>query len=247
MIGSFLAGPRNQLEAFEVAAGERVLPRIWQGIRAGLALALDPDDTQQVFYLAYSVDRETLPLLAERMRALPSGRDLLARRPSIDSSGVDFAALRALPETTLGGAYARMLKAKNLDPDLFYGSPPGLADDLAYVGQRARQTHDLWHVLTGLDTDIPGEVALQAFTQEQMHQNFSRLIVSFGQLFYGRKHRHMRPLVERARRAGAGAPFLLAVAWEDLWTKPLTEVREQLRLEQAAQDLAQLQAASARS
>jgi ubiquinone biosynthesis protein COQ4 len=245
MIGSLLAGPKNQLEAFEIAAGERMFPRILQGIRSGIALALNPDDTQQVFYLAYSVDRETLPLVAERLRAVPSGRELLTRKPSIDSSGFDFAALHALPESTLGGAYARMLKAKNLDPDLFYGTPPGLPEDLAYVGQRARQTHDLWHVLTGLDTDIPGEVALQAFTHEQMHQNFSRLIVNFGQLFYGRKHPHMRRLVERARRAGAGAPFLLAIAWEELWNEPLTAVRKQLRLDEAANELAQLSAASA--
>lgn len=244
MIGSLLAGPKNELEAFEIAAGERVLPRIVQGIRSGLALALNPDDTQQVFYLAYSVDRETLPLVAERLRAVPSGRELLKRRPSIDSSQVDFAALRALPENTLGGAYARMLEAKKLDPDLFYGTPPGLPEDLAYVGQRARQSHDLWHVLTGLDTDIPGEVALQAFTHEQMHQNFSRLIVTFGQLFFGRKYPEMRQLVERARRAGAGAPFLLAIIWEELWTEPLTEVRKQLRLDAAADELAQLSAAS---
>jgi ubiquinone biosynthesis protein Coq4 len=49
------------------------------------------------------------------------------------------------------------------------------------VGQRTRQTHDLWHVLTGLGTDIPGEIALQAFTYEQLHHNFSRLIMSRGQ------------------------------------------------------------------
>ena len=245
MIGSLLAGPRTELEASKVASGDRALPRIWQGVRSGLALALNPDDTQQVFYLAQSVDRDTLPLVAERLRALPGGRALLAHRPSIDSSSVDFEALRALPETTLGGAYARMLQQKNLNPDLFQGTPPGLPDDLAYIGQRARQTHDLWHVLTGLDTDIPGEVALQAFTHEQLHQNFSRLIVRFGQLFFGRRYPHMRQLVERARRAGAGAPFLLAIAWEELWTEALSEVRKQLRLDEAAAELALLTAASA--
>jgi ubiquinone biosynthesis protein COQ4 len=243
MISNLLTGPKSELEAIELALSDRMLPRIWEGLRAGIALALDPDDTQQVFYLAIAVDRETLPLTAERLRAYPSGRELLARRPAIDKTHVDFAALRALPATTLGGAYARMLEAKNLDPDLFQ-RPPGLPDDLAYVAQRARQTHDLWHVLTGLDTDIAGETALQAFTYEQLHQNFSRLIVTFGQLFFGAKYPHMKQLVERARRAGAGTPFLLAVAWEELWTEPLARVREQFRLTEAAADLQQLAAAS---
>lgn len=239
MISHFLAGPRSELEAVEVATGDRKWPRIWQGIRAGIALALNPDDTQQVFYLAYSVDRETLPLLTERMRAYPSGRELMARKPAIDKEHVDLAALRALPETTLGGAYARMLQAKNLDPDLFQ-RPPGLPEDMAYVAQRARQTHDLWHVLTGLDTDIPGEIALQAFTHEQLHQNFSRLIVTFGQLFFGAKYPHLKKLIERARLAGAGTPLLLAVAWEELWNEPLAELRERFNLTEAAAELAQL-------
>lgn len=243
MISNLLAGPKNELEAVELALSDRRLWRIWEGVRAGVALALNPDDTQQVFYLAIAVDRETLPLIAERMRAHPSGRELLAHKPAIDKRHVDFAALRALPATTLGGAYARMLEAKNLDPDLFQ-RPPGLPDDLAYVAQRARQTHDLWHVLTGLDTDIAGETALQAFTYEQLHQNFSRLIVTFGQLFFGAKFPRMKKLVERARLAGAGTPFLLAVAWEELWTEPLSAVRERFRLSDAAAELTQLSAAS---
>lgn len=242
MIGNLFTGPKNELEAMELALSDRLLPRIWEGLRSGIALALDPDDTQQVFYLAIAVDRETLPLVVERMRALPSGRELLARKPAIDKTHVDFEALRALPATSLGGAYARMLEAKGLDPDLFQ-RPPGLPDDDAYVAQRARQTHDLWHVVTGLDTDIAGETALQAFTYEQLHQNFSRLIVTFGQLFFGAQHPRMKKLVKRARLAGAGTPFLLAVAWEELWTEPLTEVRDRLRLNEAAAELAQLSAA----
>jgi ubiquinone biosynthesis protein COQ4 len=242
MIGSLLAGPSSELEAVEIATSERVLQRVWQGVRAGIALALNPDDTQQVFYLAYSVDHETLPLLVERVRSHPTGRELMAERPCIDSKHIDFAALRALPDTTLGGTYARMLQQKKLDPDLFQ-RPPGLPDAEAYVAQRARQTHDLWHVLTGLNTDIPGEIALQAFTYQQLHQNFSRLIVTFGQLLFRAKFPHMRKLVERARLAGAGTPFLLAVHWEELWAEPLAEVRKRLRLTEAATELAQLSAA----
>lgn len=239
MIGNLLAGPQSELEAVKIATGTRAWPRILQGMRAGIALALNPNDTQQVFYLALSVDRETLPLATERMRAHPSGRELLRHKPAIDKHHVDLASLRALPDTTLGGAYARMLQAKNLDPDLFQ-RPPGLPDDQAYVAQRARQTHDLWHVLTGLDTDIPGETALQAFTYEQLHQNVSGLIMTFGQLIFGFQYPHMKKLVERARLAGAGAPFLLAIAWEELWTEPLASLRERFRLTEAAADLAQL-------
>jgi ubiquinone biosynthesis protein COQ4 len=241
MISRVLTGPRSEVEAIE-AWRSHPLARLWQGMRAGFALARNPDDTQQVFYLAYAVDHETLPVLTERMRGDVSGRELLSRQPAIDRTHVDLAALRALPDTTLGGAYARMLEKNGLDPDLFQ-RPPGLPDDMAYVAQRARQTHDLWHVLTGLDTNIPGEIALQAFSYEQLHQNVSKLIVWFGKRIFQRKYPHMRPLIARARRAGAEAPFLLAFEWEKLWAEPLVELRKELRLDQAVLELAQLSAA----
>jgi ubiquinone biosynthesis protein COQ4 len=224
MLTRILSAPRDEAEAMQIALTGTRLERTQLGLRAGIALALDTTDTRQVFYLAIAVDRETLPRVAQRLAADPSGRELMRTRAAIDSKHVDFEALRALPPDTLGGAYSRALQAQGLNPDIFQ-RPPGLPDDLAYVAQRARQTHDLWHVLTGLSTDIPGEVALQAFTDAQLNQNFSKLIVTFGLTFFGLRYPRMWSMVKRARRAGAEAKFLLAVRWEDWWAAPLSEVR----------------------
>lgn len=226
MLSQILSGPRDEAEAMQIALTGTRLERTRLGLRAGLALALDTTDTQQVFYLAFVVDRRTLPRVADRLAADPVGRELMRTHAAIDSKHVDFAALRALPPDTLGGAYVRALDAQGLDPDIFQ-RPPGLPDDLAYVAQRVRQTHDLWHVLTGLKTDIPGEVALQAFSHAQLHQNFSKLIVTFGLAFFGLRYPRMWGMVKRAKRAGAAARFLLAVRWEDWWAAPLSEVRAQ--------------------
>ena len=35
--------------------------------------------------------------------------------------------------------------------------------ELAYVMARYRQVHDFWHVLSGLETDVFGEIALKWF------------------------------------------------------------------------------------
>jgi ubiquinone biosynthesis protein COQ4 len=224
MFTQLLTGPKNEAEAVQVALAGTAFERVRLAMRAGLALALDPNDTQQVFYLAIAVDGETLPRVAMRLAADPAGRELLRARAAIDSKHVDFAALRALPADTLGGAYVRALDSNGLDPDIFQ-RPPGLPEEFAYVAQRARQTHDLLHVLTGLDTDIPGEVALQAFTHAQLGQNFSKLIVSFGLAIFGLRYPRMWNMVKRATKAGEDAKFLLAVRWEDWWADPLSEVR----------------------
>ena len=220
---------RTEEEAARVVSSGKRLPRLWLGLSAGLRLALNPKDTQQVFLLAAAVDRDRLASNHERLRSTAAGRALLAKRPAIDASAVDYAALRALPEDTLGGAYARMLLREHLDPDLFQ-APPGLPAELAYVAQRIRQTHDLWHVLTGLGTDIPSEVALQAFTQQQIGSETARLITLFGQLFFGLRFPQLRSLVRKYRALGQRAVYLLEVPWEEMWEHRLADVRSELGL-----------------
>jgi ubiquinone biosynthesis protein Coq4 len=79
-------------------------------------------------------------------------------------------------------------------------------------------------------TDIPGEVALQAFIHAQLQQNFSKFIVWFGLAFYGLRYPQLWKLVKNSRRAGEQAAFLLSVRWEDFWSAPLSEVREKFNV-----------------
>ena len=220
----------REAAAARIVDSGSTLRSAWLGITAGFRLLLDPDDTRQVFVIATVVDRPRLRRMVERLEQLPEGRALLAERPAIDSKSVDYARLRRLPEHTLGGAYARMLEREGLDPDLFQ-PPPLLAPELAYVAQRIRQTHDIWHVITGLSTDVPGEVALQAFTNGQLHNRTSRLIVTFGTLFYGMRYRNLRRRARAFKRAGLRSQFLLAVRWEELWEEPLDALRARLGVE----------------
>ena len=139
----------------------------------------NPNDTEQVFLLGAVAGRKRFPHLLARFVTSGSGLTLLERDASIDRKNVDYAWLLTLPADTLGGAYARMIEQNGLDPDLFQ-APPGLPRALAYVAKRMRQTHDLWHLLTGYGTDVPNEIALQAFTYGQTGMPLSRLM--FGTL-----------------------------------------------------------------
>jgi ubiquinone biosynthesis protein Coq4 len=224
MLTHLLRGPKDEAEAMHFAMTGTRSDRIQMAIRAGLSLALNPNDTQQVFYLATAVDRRALPRLAERLEADPGGRELLRDRATIDTAHVDFAVLRALPADTLGGAYVRALDAHGLSPDIFQ-PPLGLPENLAYTEQRVRQTHDVWHVLTGMSTDVPGEVGLQAFIYAKLQQNFSKFIIWFGLAFYGLRYPRMWRFVKNGKRAGEQSAFLLGVRWEDWWSTPLAEVR----------------------
>jgi ubiquinone biosynthesis protein Coq4 len=120
-----------------------------------------------------------------------------------------------------------MLQREQLDPDLFQ-PPPLLSPELAYVAQRIRQSHDIWHVITGLSTSIPDEIALQAFTNAQLHNNTSRLIVRFGTPLYGLRYPQLRERVRAFQHVESRCAFLVTVRWEELWEVPLSTLREQL-------------------
>lgn len=228
----WLTRPSDEAVAARIGLGETWSAWLAQALYAahtGLVFALDPSDTRQINLLTVAADFVRLRRLGARFACDPRWQRLYAERAAIDTEHVDFDRLRRLSPHTLGGAYVRMLDRNKLDPN-FFQPPPEWPDDVAYVLQRLRQTHDLMHVLTGLDTDIAGEVALQAFVRVQLEQRFSLLVVLFGALFYGLRHPRMLPLIVRAYLAGHAADELFPICWEDLWDVPLDAVRQRFHI-----------------
>lgn len=199
-------------------------------VRALTALLKNPDDTSQVFVLGLVTGRITLPHLLTRIAFSDEGARLLRDRPTIDSQHVDYAMLRGLPNGTLGREYVRFLDEHKLDPDLFQ-PPPGLPEIPSYIAQRLRQTHDIWHVLTGYYPDVPGEVALQAFTFAQTHAALSFLIAVSGALRWSLSHPQILARTIDGYRRGKRAKFLPVLRLEEMWSLPLEEVRRSLGIE----------------
>ncbi len=218
-----------EARAVQIALSGNRWQRLKIAARAALALNRDPEDTRQVFQLGIALNAPKLPEFLARMAFDPKGSKLLEERPSIDTAHVAYDALRALPDGTLGREYVRFLDDNGLDPDLFQ-PPPGLPPLPSYLAQRMRQSHDLWHVITGFGTDVPGEVGLQAFTYQQLKMPVSRFLVALGLVRWGWRYPRMIRLVFKGRRMGRRAAFFPAERWEDRWAQPLSEVRAELGL-----------------
>ncbi|MFO0746565.1 MAG: Coq4 family protein [Myxococcota bacterium] len=216
-----------EVAAVEAVLAGKVLPRLRLGSKALASILKDPEDTKQVFILFLVLHARRVPGFLARFMAEPGGAELMAERPAIDSHGVDFDALRKLPADTLGGAFARHLDDRGLSPDIFQ-APPGVPPAIGYLAQRMRQSHDIWHVLTGYDTSVPGELALQAFTFAQTRMPGPALLAVTGALRWWPEERGVFGLVARGYRRGKAARSLLAVRWEDLWAVPLATVRAEL-------------------
>jgi len=207
-------------------------PRVQVGdaIAALRALIADPRRLDQVFALGEALNAPAFGELLARFEADPDGRELLARRPSLDTRSVDFAALRTLPDGTLGREYIRFLRDNRIDPDV-WRPPRQWEGSAAWLSHRLRQTHDILHVLTGCASDVPGEIVLQAFSFAQTRAPSCFMIALLGTLKHRAHHPGLAVRAVHAWRIGKRAEFIGPVHWEQLWREPVQALRARFHIE----------------
>jgi ubiquinone biosynthesis protein COQ4 len=191
-------------------------------------LARDPGRLDQVLILAEAVNAEAIGRAIEHIDEDPAGRALLADQPRIDRDHIDFDALRRLPDGTLGREYTRFLDSNGITPDVFAKLPDVGDLRAAYVMLRMRQTHDLWHVLTGYQPDVRGEVLLQAFTYGQTRAPSSLLLALFASVRWAFRWPNQTKALRDAFTRGKTAAFLPLFRWEEHWETPVADLRRRL-------------------
>ena len=99
---------------------------------------------------------------------------------------------------------------------------------------RLRQTHDIWHVVTGFDTDPASELGIKAVELAQTRRPMAAVVASGGILrFLYKEPEHLGEAlsaVSEGYEMGIKAKPLLAQKWEDHWERPLAEWRNLLNL-----------------
>lgn len=178
--------------------------------------------------------------ILERMRAHPEGRRVLAERIPLPPGILHPELLRDLPEDTLGYHYYAHCHHHGLDPMLISSESEKVAREFpatpehAFVYDRYRDSHDLWHVLTGYGTDMAGEAGIIAWTYGQTLNRGYLLIFLLNALMCTKRG---RPDVFRTcwqgYRHGCRSPLLLAVDWHAHLERPIDDVRRDLGLELA--------------
>jgi ubiquinone biosynthesis protein COQ4 len=183
----------------------------------------------------------------ERMRAHPSGKRVLDERPDLAAALSDSATLQGMPAGSLGrtfyeameipGGVPGYLLAALIYKDGFFDSFE-MSDDARFYIERSRWLHDLFHVVTGYGTDLPGEGLLIYFALGYEHRLSYRAAslapLGIGPRFFIRPscgQRQWRKLLRDAHARGLAANRVcppVCVPWEELLPRPLDEVREEL-------------------
>jgi ubiquinone biosynthesis protein COQ4 len=136
------------------------------------------------------------------------------------------------PQDSLGYIYARSMKDKGFDPDLY--SHMTANTDASYVELRLSQTHDIWHIITGFDTSPAGEIGLQAFHLPQFPYPLATMLIAnsliSSTLLAPQELPKLTQEIARGLQMGKQAKPLFAQKWEEDWKKPLIQWKKELNL-----------------
>jgi len=160
-----------KLPPFPGTTGKRDWKTAFSSIRKLLA---NGDDTTQVFKIMRALNVGNSPMNYARFIATEQGGRMAYER-------IELAPLLAQPgyakqfaPGTVGAAYNHFLESTGYSADgLAEVSKVNREEDMphpyAWFGRRVRDTHDIWHVLTGYKADESlGESALVAFSYAQV-------------------------------------------------------------------------------
>lgn len=137
-------------------------------------LIADKEDTEQVFHIIESLNGRSFEKNFHAFAASDAGKALLAKKEYLPPLLDDHEWIRALPDGTVGRAYVDFMEREGLtaqglveESEKFKGAMRDFDDDYYWYGNRLRDTHDLFHVLSGYGRDALGEASLLAFTYSQ--------------------------------------------------------------------------------
>ncbi|MFO6447200.1 Coq4 family protein [Erythrobacter sp. NE805] len=210
-----------------------------RALRNFRTLMKDKEDTAAVFKIFESLpSKDFMPRIAE-LALSEQGERLRQTEAWLPDILDDHAALRRTPKGSLAHAYCDFMEAEGL-------SAAGLVAESDRTGRerypdlvewyinRSRDTHDLFHILTGYGRDALGEASVLLFTHGQQPSQGHLLIGYAGAANIKKMAKGTKApvlgAVRQAHRTGKGAPPLIAQPIRELLARPLEEVRQQLRI-----------------
>lgn len=232
------------MTATDLDAADRLTPQRLEplkALRAFRALVRNKEDTAQVFEIMRALSGRSIRRGYDRLLGTMEGgrqaflRDELAHR--LD----DPKWLAQFGEGTVGGAYRAFREARGFTAE-------GLAEEARKIGdivdaqhpviwysRRLRDVHDVWHVLTGYETDALGEACVVTFSHAQTG-NLGFAFIGLGAAREIRRENRSVPArraVLQAWRIGRRARWLPGLDYEALFAEPLESARARLKLRPA--------------
>lgn len=209
--------------------------KAWRHFRK---LVANKEDTEQVFHITEALKgRRTHEQAWAFIRSAEGQRDL-SEETNIPGMLDDHARWADCAPNTVAAHYIAFMRREGLsaaglvaESEKFMPPEKRLGDLTEWYFERLRDTHDLFHVLTGYGRDALGEASLLGFTYEQ---NYNRGIwfIAYAAALQIRKQTGTRAPVyasiNEGRRLGRAAAKLAHMDVEDVMRMDIGEARAML-------------------
>ena len=205
-------------------------------LKALRRLLADKEDTGKVFEIMGALTGDSTARGYHRLLETPQGGRLAYERVELAPRLMDDAWLDSFAPGTVGAAYRHFVRSENI-------SAEGLAEVArqthgrvemahphAWFGRRIRDTHDIWHILSGYHRDGLGEACLVAFSYAQTGSLGWALIALGAAVKAGRRGTRHRRAIWQGYRRGKAARWLPGEDFERLMSEPLDGARRRLNI-----------------
>jgi len=209
-----------------------------EALSAMRQLIADKEDTSQVFRIVQALSGNSYYRNFRRFAASPRGQTILTDGADLLGTLSDRDRLARCAPGSLGRAYLDFVYGEGL-------TAQGLADASEASGmtkfsepavtlyrKRLRDSHDLFHVVTGYGRDALGELCVLSFGNAQFYNHGITFIVAVGipKLLAEQRQLPVARAAFEAWRLGRKAADLTTFYWEKHLDRPLEDVRRDLNL-----------------
>ncbi|MFN8577813.1 MAG: Coq4 family protein [Candidatus Sericytochromatia bacterium] len=197
-------------------------------------MVMNPKDISAIFRVKSFREHKSLQNSLRTMYSDPEISNLIKTR-YLAPKPYDLNELIKFPENTLGRVYAEHMIKHNLEVVFYPEMDSKIDDDINYMRMRARQTHDIHHVILGYPAEDYGEVAISAFYFSQNQIPLSGLIIgsAFFRVVLKQPERieELMTSITKGWAMGKKSKHVLGVKWEEYFDKPIDEVRKLMNID----------------
>lgn len=210
--------------------------------RAFRKLLQDKEDTAQVFEIMQALNGRSTWRGYEKLLSTAEGGRLAYRALELNTLLNDQGVLDSFADGTVGAAYRDFMRSENLSAEGLAqvgretaarrGVQSEIDHPVAWFGRRIRDTHDIWHTLTGYGRDALGELCLVAFSYAQTRSLGWAFIAVGGCLrALGEKQGWFAvKAVWQAYQNGRAAAWLPGEDFERILNEPVDAARRRLNI-----------------
>jgi ubiquinone biosynthesis protein COQ4 len=209
-----------------------------RAIRAFAKLVEDKEDTSQVFEIIQALTGDSLRKNYYRMLRTAKGGAQAYSHIELAPYFDDENWLAQFGEGTIGAHYRAFRAERDLTVEGLAIEAAKVSEGveaphpIAWLARRLRDTHDLWHTITGYGTDALGEASLLGFTYGQVPNGGVAFIAAGAAREFrktGQPYPYVRAIWEGYRH-GKQAGRLLDEDYLKLLAEPLESARQRLNI-----------------